>query len=235
MASCKESKIYSSTLNICLSSLKISETKETLDKSDTSCVDQEQDDDEELKELLQRMKAKARASYPEPDYCFQTDPVWAPGEERPGPEPDPDKRVNNVTWCKCHNCSPRNSVTESVCCCELEVLEHLVTGNLTCVSEHVEFQSRCLDQETLVTCMISQTMPYRRAIDYNKPNCLRLAAYRQFTTWIYAYLRKYVQIPIPSCVIRTIREKFPDPEGRYTGFRYYQDVPLSSADFDFNF
>ncbi|XP_044136713.1 uncharacterized protein LOC122928191 isoform X2 [Bufo gargarizans] len=161
-----------------------------MDDLETSFVNRQKADDEELQELLSRMKKKTKALHPGPDYCFQNDPIWAPGEERPGPEPDPEKRLNNVTWCKCHNCTAMKSVTESICCLELEVLEHFLPESVTCVTQNTEFSSRCLDQETLVTAMITQTINYGRSIDYRKPKCFSFCTGVDWTTslgalWIF--------------------------------------------------
>ncbi|XP_044131026.1 uncharacterized protein LOC122924155 [Bufo gargarizans] len=170
----EDSQLDSSLLDVSMSSLQISELEESMDDLETSFVNRQKADDEELQELLSRMKKKTKALHPGPDYCFQNDPIWAPGEERPGPEPDPEKRLNNVTWCKCHNCTAMKSVTESICCLELEVLEHFLPESVTCVTQNTEFSLRCLDQETLVTAMITQTINYGRSIDYRKPKYVQL-------------------------------------------------------------
>lgn len=47
---------------------------------------------------------------------------------------------------------------------------------------------------------------------------LRKLAYRAFTVWIHSFLGFHNRKPIPSCVVREIRSKYPDPKGRYTGF-----------------
>ena len=44
----------------------------------------------------------------------------------------------------------------------------------------------------------------------------RYAAYRQFIWWLYFRLGKGKRRVIPSCVIWTIRECFPESDGLYT-------------------
>ena len=46
----------------------------------------------------------------------------------------------------------------------------------------------------------------------------RLAAYRQFTYWIYGKLGKKNRIPIPSCVVKAVRHQYPEEDGIYEGY-----------------
>ena len=47
----------------------------------------------------------------------------------------------------------------------------------------------------------------------------RLAAYRQFIHWTYNRLGRGVRKVLPSCVVNTICQEFPEEGGIYTGFR----------------
>ncbi|XP_041435764.1 uncharacterized protein LOC121399347 isoform X3 [Xenopus laevis] len=58
-----------------------------------------------------------------------------------------------------------------------------------------------------------------------KERLLRKTAYKGFSAWIHGYLGKGVRRPIPSCAVKVIRDKFPDPEELYMGFRQHQDYP----------
>jgi len=47
-------------------------------------------------------------------------------------------------------------------------------------------------------------------------------AYRAFVSWMKQGKRlgKGVRVVIPSCVVNCIRDKFPAPDGQYTGFHF---------------
>jgi P2X purinoceptor 7 len=47
----------------------------------------------------------------------------------------------------------------------------------------------------------------------------RHAAYRQFVLWRYEHLGSGNRVVIPSCVVWAIRDRFPSPDGTYTGFK----------------
>lgn len=55
------------------------------------------------------------------------------------------------------------------------------------------------------------------------PRSYRYAAYRLFTYWVHDKLGKGVRKVIPSCAVLKIRERFPDPQGVYTGFKLADD------------
>ena len=48
---------------------------------------------------------------------------------------------------------------------------------------------------------------------------MRKSMYRMFTYLKYGHLGRGVRIPIPECVVGKIREKYPDPDEDYMGFR----------------
>lgn len=47
----------------------------------------------------------------------------------------------------------------------------------------------------------------------------RHLAYRCFVSWCWGWLGRKVRVVIPACVVRRIRQEFPDTEGQYVGFR----------------
>ncbi|KAG9461561.1 hypothetical protein GDO78_016412 [Eleutherodactylus coqui] len=64
---------------------------------------------------------------------------------------------------------------------------------------------------------------------------MHVGAYRSYTAWIHGFLGKHYRIPIPSCVIKAIWTAYPDPQGNYTGFKFYMDLTENNLDFQLNF
>jgi hypothetical protein len=48
-------------------------------------------------------------------------------------------------------------------------------------------------------------------------------AYRQFVCWVRngQPLGKKYRVTLPACVVKTIREEFPPPDGNYEGFAFW--------------
>jgi hypothetical protein len=46
----------------------------------------------------------------------------------------------------------------------------------------------------------------------------RHTSYRQFVMWEHGHLGKNNRVVIPCCVVQLIRNKWPSPDGNYTGF-----------------
>ena len=47
-----------------------------------------------------------------------------------------------------------------------------------------------------------------------------VVANKEYTYWIHKKLGRKIRIPIPSCVVKQIRESFPSEGGNYKGFEY---------------
>lgn len=131
-------------------------------------------------------------------------------EEMENP-PTPKDNIVDLSWCVCGECREMATMAENVCC---------RSGN--CLSKCAEFSLLVL--EPMVLNLANQ---YRNDIfvldinenmdDHNKS--LRHAAYRQFTMWRCGYLGANNRKVIPSCCVWTIRDKFPNLAGNYTGYR----------------
>ena len=115
-----------------------------------------------------------------------------PESEPPEPENDAER------WCICGVCRRMQDEQENVCC-----------QKRTCVTSHVMFNTTCLDREVLQLAI--------RA-DYSTQS-YRKAAYRQHTLWKYGKLGRGNRKILPSCVVTTIRQAYPAPNGNYMGFR----------------
>uniref|UniRef100_A0A803JMB7 Uncharacterized LOC116408826 n=2 Tax=Xenopus tropicalis TaxID=8364 RepID=A0A803JMB7_XENTR len=138
-------------------------------------------------------------------------------------EPDPS-RIGNISWCECGTCASMPTEIESLCCFEEPRIHNNIPDTAFCITDHDDFNGKCLDPVNVAH--------YYRLINVKKrknpkhsvyQRGLRKAAYRSFTAWMYGYLGGNNRKPIPSCVVNKIRESFPDPNGRYTGFLYPHD------------
>ena len=161
---------------------------------------------------------------------FMFEPEYEDYEDRPSP-PDSDdssegeaaavqlpERMQDTTWCSCMCCSVMPSVLECLCCREIGKGE-LMSGE-ACISTTERFQTICLDTDVLTInlLMIHDTLtmgPLQRPIPTRS---LRLAAYRAFVYWVWGKLGHKNRRPIPACVVKSIREAYPEPSGVYEGF-----------------
>ena len=98
----------------------------------------------------------------------------------------------------CGVCRRMQDEQENVCC-----------QKRTCVTSYVMFNTTCLDREVLHLAI--------RA-DYSTQS-YRKAAYRQHTLWKCVKLGRGNRKILPSCVVTTIRQAYPAPDGNYMGFR----------------
>jgi hypothetical protein len=78
---------------------------------------------------------------------------------------------------------------------------------------------KLLDRDILEV-QLAQRYSKREDRNQLRPENLRYAAYRNMFFAIYGRTRaKMSRAPLPSCVVMKIREAYPDPHNKYTGFR----------------
>ena len=120
--------------------------------------------------------------------------------------------VPGIPWCTCTHCRDMPTDRERKCCGQ----------NLaTCVSLLPHFTQYCLDEGFLRIHRqyreeITSLGHIREPGDDNRE--FRYAAYRHFIFWQHGSLGQGNRTVIPSCCVCKIRDKFPDPQGQYTGF-----------------
>uniref|UniRef100_A0A667YRC4 P2X purinoreceptor 7 intracellular domain-containing protein n=1 Tax=Myripristis murdjan TaxID=586833 RepID=A0A667YRC4_9TELE len=148
-------------------------------------------------------------------------PVSAEGEgvaAAPGGDGS-EERVGNTSWCTCGHCSTMPTTVASVCCREANL--DSVLGELSCITLSHTFHMLSIPNRQ-GTCF-SYVMYYylfNSAIDRKLfVRLFRLTAYRQFTLWARGHLGRRSRVPIPACVVTSIRSVFPSPV--YQGFEYY--------------
>ena len=79
--------------------------------------------------------------------------------------------------------------------------------------QHHLFRSGSFTVAITARCDIRADEP-----DYSTQS-YRKAAYRQYTLWKYEKLGRGNRKILPSCVVTTIRQAYPAPDGNYMGFR----------------
>ena len=98
----------------------------------------------------------------------------------------------------------------------------------SCVTDHSGFYYFCLDSRYIqnVTHVFQRaklvSLSYRE-----RQQRLRQTAYQSFIAWAHGRLEERNRIPIPHCVLKAVREKFPDIGDVYVGF---QEPPEESSD-----
>uniref|UniRef100_A0A8D0CR22 P2X purinoreceptor 7 intracellular domain-containing protein n=1 Tax=Sander lucioperca TaxID=283035 RepID=A0A8D0CR22_SANLU len=125
-----------------------------------------------------------------------------------------EERVGNSTWCQCGCCTAMPTVSESICCPQAD-LDHVLRGQ-SCITMACTFAILCREVDVLEVAMLSL-----KEVRTSRTILFRLTAYRQFTLWARGHLGKKNRIPIPACVVGSIRAVFPSLE--YYGFEYAYD------------
>uniref|UniRef100_A0A668A4C7 P2X purinoreceptor 7 intracellular domain-containing protein n=1 Tax=Myripristis murdjan TaxID=586833 RepID=A0A668A4C7_9TELE len=120
--------------------------------------------------------------------------------------------VPGVPWCTCGNFRDMPTDLERKCCGQ---------DPKNCVSLLPHFSQYCLTEGFLhihrqyredITVLGQASGPGDDNREY------RYAAYRHFIYWQHGSLGQGNRRVIPSCCVWRIRDRFPDPQGHYTGF-----------------
>jgi len=120
--------------------------------------------------------------------------------------PEPENGAE--PWCICGVCQRMQNKQENVCC-----------QKRTCVTSYVMFNTTCLDQEVLQLAIRARCDIRADEPDYSTQS-YRKATYWQYTLWKYGKLGRGNRKLLPSCVVTTIRQAYPAPDGNYMGFRH---------------
>jgi len=132
--------------------------------------------------------------------------VGGAGAPTPSSPPTPDI----ADWCKCGHCPDMATIAERHCC-------RRTAGQCITVEQRAYMQRHVLDKETL-KLVIKSRNDYYGFIDEANNNNFRYAAYRQYTLWRWGRLGKHRREVIPACVVKGIRNAYPEASG-YTGFK----------------
>ena len=111
-----------------------------------------------------------------------------------------------LPWCKCGVCIVIPQQVENKCC-----------GQRRCVTTFARFSKLCLDPDVLQLCTRNRA-DIRNDRDDNSTRAFRKASYRQFILDRYGYLGKGNRKVCPSCVVKTVRGRYPSQTGVYMGY-----------------
>lgn len=166
-----------------------------------------------LQDLLSQMSLEEWRSFGrdalerQPGLVFD---ILALHQNRTGPPPSAG--VPGVPWCTCGNCREMPTDRERRCCGQ---------DPIYCIGNLPHFRQYCLDDGFLrihrqyredITMLGHAREP---GVDNRE---FRYAAYRHYIYWQHGSLGSGNRLVIPSCCVWKIRDKFPDPQGQYTGF-----------------
>lgn len=117
-----------------------------------------------------------------------------------------------LPWCTCGHCRDMATDRERKCCGQDPV---------NCVSLLPHFDHYCMDEGYLrIHRQYREDLTafgnIREPGDDNRE--YRHAAYRHFIFWQHGALGQGNRRVIPSCCVCRVRDKFPDPQGQYTGY-----------------
>jgi hypothetical protein len=134
-------------------------------------------------------------------------------------------------WCKCTCCAPLLDPIENVCCHDDDSSKSWLDETVTCITNHEGFKVTVLNEHSLNMTRghLMQIIKDPSKISKFKsdaPDTYRHLSYINFRSWV-SYGRKLGfgnRVVTPACVVREIRERWPEPSGRYTGFRPSQNM-----------
>ena len=116
---------------------------------------------------------------------------------------------NDLRWCICGRCRHMPLEVEKVCC-----------RQRACVTREEFFRSAVIDMSVLSIAIVNRSEVFADDPEYT-PSSYRKAAYRQWILWQHGYLGRANRRVVPSCVVWTVRDRYPSPDGQYLGFKEY--------------
>ena len=137
------------------------------------------------------------------------------------------KGMNVEQWCTCGRCIEMNTEQECTCCRESSRICSMIGTALPCVTEGEMFKAIILTQtgldysRYLYSVSIKDDAERERYLQRSVGNKeYRHLAYKSFVNLIGSQFHgKSVRYLLPACVVNTIRQHYPNPEGiPYSGF-----------------
>lgn len=140
------------------------------------------------------------------------------------------QREGKLFWCHCFRCKSTTEM-ESFCCSESTLIRKHIPNTSDCITEQSLFKQIILDKDGLefTRQVIGNSIPCpeRRdkylAVELTDSK-FRNLAYKAFFSYIATKDERGQgeRFVIPSCVVSAIREAFPSPTGKYSGYLQYK-------------
>ncbi|XP_026819531.1 P2X purinoceptor 7-like [Rhopalosiphum maidis] len=130
-------------------------------------------------------------------------------------------------WCSCGKCEKQINDRECVCCFELANIFKMCTNN-ECITKNALFSKVVLDEDILkitrqykISKTKNKTKKRRLQSATMENKAWRFICYKQFTLWVNSWMTigRGNRVVIPSCVVKNIRERYPEENGLYIGFQ----------------
>lgn len=114
---------------------------------------------------------------------------------------------SEIAWCSCGRCISFDDPRMNICC-----------RQSPCITTKAEFRNLCLRHDVLeVANILNWSHQFNQAPSF-APSTFRNQAYRNFVLWQHGPMGAGRRVPVPACVCRAVRERFPQPNGQYRGY-----------------
>lgn len=143
---------------------------------------------------------------------------WLQPTVDPDAEPEPGPKPCAPAWCKCGCCRPCVLPQEELCC---------RTGAGACVASSAPFEQLVLRRSLLEAVLLYQN-PLSGA-GPGQAAALRHCAYRRYVSWRMGLPPTDAHPVVPSCCVWRIRERYPSPDGQYSGFTPVRTVSMEAC------
>ena len=118
-----------------------------------------------------------------------------------------DESESKPKWCICGRCRPMPTAIEQKCCRQRQ-----------CVTLDRRIRNVVLDSDVLRAAISSRAEDFVDEPVYHNKS-MRHVAYRQYVMHQHGHLGAGNRVVVKSCIVWLIRDKYPSPDGEYTGFR----------------
>jgi len=131
---------------------------------------------------------------------------------------DGDNFKSGFIQCKCYGCPEMQNSEDQKCCWAVKSWQkNYSTDGVLCLLDLKNFKN--IFNRDNHRMLLNVYNSFLRDDDQGKPinSRLRYSAYRGAIAFLYDKLGKHVRTPVPSCVVKAIRELYPGDV--YTGFK----------------